>query len=535
MAGITNQVSKYFRSVFGHLTIAQRSMIIGAVVLTIIGLILVVQWASKPDFVPLFSNLPPEEAGKIVDWLTENNIPYKLEQGGSRVLVPKENMYDARIRLAQEGLPSPRETGYEVFDATNLGMSEFVQKLNFRRALEGELARTIENMEEVERARVHIVIPEQALFRNKEKPTTSSVVLKLRNRLSESQVTGIAHLVASAVEGLEIEKVAILDTRGNLLSKYSETDPLVAMSSTQLQLKEATEASLAHKVETMLTRLLGEGKAIVRISVDLDFSRTEITEELYDPEQTAVRSEESVETEQSTTDQSYETNADPNAPKIGTNTSGSEVNTVTNYEISKTLRNTVSQAGGIQRVSAAIMIDGTYENVPAPEGKGQIVQYHPRTDEEIDQIALAVRNALGYNEQRGDEVSVINIPFQAEPLEEPKVNIIDYVQQNWYSLLQKILFGVALLFGLLFLKRFLQKSAEATQLIYKRELTALPKPPKPVGALPAPEEQVAVPAVDSEMPMEVRKARVLQQQLIDYVEEKPETAARLLRSWLVEG
>lgn len=536
MAAISDQAGKLIQGVFGHLTTGQKTVIGVIAVGSVIVIVLLVSWASRPEFVPLFSNMPPDEAGKVVDWLGENNIQYQLEQGGSRILVPKANVYDARIKLAQEGMPSPRNTGYEVFDQTNLGMSEFVQKLNFRRALEGELARTIEYMDEVERARVHIVIPEQALFRSKEKPTTASVVLKVSRPLKEAQVDGIGHLVASSVEGLTTDNISILDSRGNLLSHKTDSDPMLALSTTQIQLKDGIEKSLTHKVETMLTSLLGTGKSIVRISADLDFSRTEVKQEIYDPEMAAVRSEETNESIQKSNALSNEINPETGAPIPKSSTSGNETNTITNYEISKTLKNTVSQTGGIKRISAAILIDGTYKSVPAEDGKGTTAQYVPRSTEEINQITLAVRNALGYDETRGDDISVINIPFQAEPQEELGRNWFQYIIGNWYPILQKVLFGIAIIFVLIYLKNLLQKTQEATQLVYRKELEGIPRPPRALGALPpGEEERLALPGVDGELPAEIQEANMLQQQIVDYVMEKPEAAARLLRTWLVEG
>ncbi|HEB85003.1 MAG TPA: flagellar M-ring protein FliF, partial [Bacteroidetes bacterium] len=363
MAGLLTEVGEQFSTVFKRFTFGQKLTIILVLLIAAGGIFGIVNWASRPDFVPLFSNLPPEDAGKIVDWLSENKIPYKLEQGGGRILVPREVVYNSRIRLAEEGLPSQRAKGYEIFDETNLGMSEFVQKINFRRALEGELARTIMDLDEVDEARVHIVIPEPALFREKENPATASVVLKLRGSLNSQQVAGVSHLISSAVEGLDTENVTIIDTRGNILSDYRDREPLMALSATQIQLKESVEKSLTEKVETMLSRLLGPTKSIVRVSVDLDFTHSEVTSEQYDPELTAIRSEESIERQDNTVDQNQVNPVDPTQPPLGSTKTTTETNNITNYEVSKTITRTTSQTGGIKRISAAVMVDGVYETV----------------------------------------------------------------------------------------------------------------------------------------------------------------------------
>ena len=283
-------------TVFQKLTFTQKVTVLGASIATILVIGLLVRWASAPDMVPLFTNLPPDDAGKIAQWLDENSIEYELEHGGSRILVPRANQYHARIQLAQEGMPSKRSTGYEIFDETNLGMSEFVQKLNFRRALEGELSRTVTSLDEVEEARIHIVVPEPALFREKEEEPSASVTLRLRGDINSEQITGISYLVASSVEGLDSDNVTIIDSRGNILSDVQTRDPMLAMSNTQLQLKSQVENDLMQKVETMLSQLLGPEKSIVRVSVELDFTQSSTTSEFYDPERVAIRSEEINET-----------------------------------------------------------------------------------------------------------------------------------------------------------------------------------------------------------------------------------------------
>ncbi len=534
MAGLLTEVGEQFSTVFKRFTFGQKLTIILVLLIAAGGIFGIVNWASRPDFVPLFSNLPPEDAGKIVDWLSENKIPYKLEQGGGRILVPREVVYNSRIRLAEEGLPSQRAKGYEIFDETNLGMSEFVQKINFRRALEGELARTIMDLDEVDEARVHIVIPEPALFREKENPATASVVLKLRGSLNSQQVAGVSHLISSAVEGLDTENVTIIDTRGNILSDYRDREPLMALSATQIQLKESVEKSLTEKVETMLSRLLGPTKSIVRVSVDLDFTHSEVTSEQYDPELTAIRSEESIERQDNTVDQNQVNPVDPTQPPLGSTKTTTETNNITNYEVSKTITRTTSQTGGIKRISAAVMVDGVYETVTSPEGE-TTQEYRPRSPEEMNKITEAVRSAIGYDDRRGDQLSVINIAFQTPPPEMPPSGLMPFIGRNWQQILQNLLLAAAIIGGLFYLRILLQRSSEAARVMMERRMAALPG--RPVGALPGAVgeggEPLALPDIDSELPPEVVEAQQLQQQIIEFVSEKPETAARLLKSWLV--
>jgi len=539
MANGFNDFGDRFGSLVRNMSLGQKAAIVLVVVASLGGLFGIINWASSPDYVPLFSNLPPDDAGKIVDWLTENNIEYKLEQGGSRILVTKDNQYQARIQLAQEGLPGKRSTGYEIFDETNLGMSEFVQKLNFRRALEGELSRTIESIEEIEEARVHIVIPEQALFREKEQDPTASVALKLRKTLTQDQVLGISHLLGSAVEGLDANEITIIDSRGNVLSNMSEKDPLVAMTTTQMRLKSETEGNLTKKVESMLEELLGQDKSIVRVAVDLDFTRMESTSENYDPDQTAVRSEEIIESNSTKNDENQVNPVDPTQPPLGKTDEVTETNSITNYEVSKTVTNTFSSSGGIQRISASVLIDGRYVTVDDADGN-QVTEYRDRDPREMQMIEEAVRGALGLNNDRGDQLSVQNIAFQAPEIDiMPPETVVSWLQTNGVDLLRNILIGAAIIGILIFVRNLLMSSSQAARQVWERRLAALPTGhAAAIGALPgaagAGGEALALPDIDSDLPPEVIEANQLQQQLVEFTQEKPEVAARLLKTWLVE-
>lgn len=536
MASPFGTVGDRFATVFNNMSGGQKTTMIVVVVLGVAAIIGIVNWASSPDMVPLFSNLPPEDAAKVVDWLTENNIEYRLEQNGGRVLVPRKNQYDARIQLAEEGLPSKRSTGYEIFDKTNLGMSEFVQKLNFRRALEGELSRTIESIDQVFEARVHIVIPEQALFREKEKPPTASVAMKLTSQLTESQVAGVSHLIASSVEGLDTKDITIIDSQGNILSNMTDSDPMMAMTTTQLTMKQKVENDLSKKVDSMLDRLLGPDKSIVRVAVDLDFTRSDVTSEVYDPDQTAVRSEELVESNSQTQNDNQVNPTDPSQPPLGQSDTQTQSNTITNYEVSKTVTNTSTQGGGIRRISASVLVDGVYDPIEGPDGQ-QTTQYRDRTQQEMDAIRNAVQGALGFNEDRGDQVSVQNIAFQAPPSVMPSPSVFDWLRDNGMTILRNLLLAGAVVGLLVYIRNLLQRTGQVARESWERRLAALPTgrgAAQLPGAIGADEERLALPDIDSELPPEVVEANQLQEQIMDFTMEKPEVAARLLKTWLVD-
>ncbi|MHC4478919.1 MAG: flagellar basal-body MS-ring/collar protein FliF, partial [Planctomycetota bacterium] len=415
------------KETFSRFTTGQKTGLVSATALTVFAILVLLIIVNRPQYTILFSNLSPSDASLVRDKLQDEKITYQLREGGSTILVPKDQVYECRLILASDGIPSQPGAGYELFDRTNLGMSDFVQKLNYRRALEGELGRTVSGIAEVEQARVHVVMPEPALFREDEKETTASVVLKLkaRARLKDDQVQGISILVARAVEGLEPENVTILDSYGNLLSGGRVPDPMVGLSSTQLELQHTIESYLASKAQTMLDGVLGPGKSIVRVSSELDFQTIERTREIYDPESAVVRSEERTESETSGAD----------TPQT------KEENSLSNYEINKTVEHIVNTGGSILRLSAAVLVDGQYE---LAEDRSRV--YTPRSDEEMTSLTKMVRGALGIREDRGDVLEVTNIAFDKEPFVEEAApwQVMEY-QDLIITLLPKIILGIVLL------------------------------------------------------------------------------------------
>ncbi len=264
-----------------------RNVLIGVVLLCSLGGFGgLIYWNSQPEYQVLFSNLSQEDAGEMVAKLKEKKVPFQLSAEGSSILVTKEQVYDTRLSLAAEGLPKGGGVGFEVFDRTNLGATDFVQKLNYQRALQGELSRTIRQIKEIEHARVHIVTPKESLFVEDQKRPTASVLIKTRSgmRLEASQVEGIVHLVASAVEGLDSGNITVVDTSGKILFKRNDATSIGQMTTNQLEYQRNIEEGLKKKVQGMLEEVLGLNKAIARVSADIDFQQIDITEETFDPE-----------------------------------------------------------------------------------------------------------------------------------------------------------------------------------------------------------------------------------------------------------
>ncbi|MDZ7272208.1 MAG: flagellar basal-body MS-ring/collar protein FliF, partial [candidate division KSB1 bacterium] len=316
--------STWYREVSAQYTPVQKVVFVVTLAAIVGGFFFLLRWATQPEFVTLYSDMDLKDGEKVVELLRSSRVPYRLEEGGRAILVPANRVYELRMKLAAEDLPRSGKIGYEVFDKKDIGVSEFVQSVNYQRALEGELGRTIQALSEVEFARVHLVFPKDRLFKEDQQKPTASVLLRLRPgaRLREEQVAGIANLVANSVEGLDERDVTIVDTEGRILSDNTERDSVVGLSASQLELQKKVEAYLQSKAQTMLDGVLGPGNAIVRVAAELNFKKADKVAESYDPDLAAVLSQENLE----------ETSGDTSGKPLV-----SSRRTVTNYQVSKTV------------------------------------------------------------------------------------------------------------------------------------------------------------------------------------------------------
>lgn len=400
-------------------------------------LILIISLSTETKMATLYTDLEQGDSGKIIEVLDEKEVKYVLKDGGAKIEVPREEVDKIRIELAKQGLPENSNVGYEIFDRTNLGMSEFVQKLNFRRALEGELANTITNMDEVKKARVHIVIPEKALFKKDEKKPTASVTLHLKNgrSISKISVEGIQNLISSSVEGLVPSDVKVMDNKANVLSQEAlDENSIAGKTALQHQQQRNVEGYYAEKIQSLLDGVLGSDNTKVKVNAELDFTQIEQEKTEFDPDGAVVRSEQNLK------------NIDESADSLSypyVNMAKDETNQIANYEISKNVEKIMHEVGAIKRLTVSVLINGTAQIVKKEDGE-KIIQYNPRSDEEMQKFNEIVRNAVGYNSNRNDQVSVINVPF-AHTLD--KDNYLDEFQPPWYEIPEnkRILYLVGLM------------------------------------------------------------------------------------------
>lgn len=508
---------------FLALSAGKRLVVGGVAFASILAFAALITVANKTDYRPLFANLTQEDAGQIVNKLKEQKIPYQISSDGKAIMVPSDKVYDLRLTMASEGLPQGGGVGFEIFDRKNFGMTEFVQKLNYQRALQGELSRTIAQITGVESARVHLAIPEKTLFQDQDKPSTASVVLKMKSNrlLREGEVQGIVHLVAASIEGMDPEHVTVLDSRGKVLSANAPADPTTKLTGAKLDTQRAFERTEEEKLQSLLDRVVGSGKSVARVSATFDFKQVEKYEERYDPESAAVRSEQRSEEKAGVTTvasgvpgvQGNLARPAPGAP--GTAGGGSKTDETLNYEVSRTTARIIEPVGALAKVSVAILVDGRYQAAPGAK-PGEAPKYQPRSQDEMQKIEALVKSAVGFNAERGDQVTVANIPFQetGEQGLEPA---------PWYdapvvqTLIKNGLIGLGFLTLILFVIRPLLK---------------LLKVEKPATSfIPIPDDGESAEMIEMQK-REHEKMRLTQIELVEKVKQDPYQAAQILQNWL---
>jgi flagellar M-ring protein FliF len=393
-----------------------RLAALGLVAFGVLGLLalLVAKGAGQDQMALLYGDLDPREAGRITDQLSRRHIRYKLAGGGTQILVPTDQIPETRLFLARDGLPSGGSIGYELFDrGDGLAFTEFQQKINETRALEGEIARTIRAIAGVRQARVHLVLPRREPFARDRQDAQASVLLTMvgQRRLDNEGVQAILNLVAAAVPGLRARNISIVDSRGDLLARAGQPVTQMAQAQSGEEVRRSTELRLARAVEEMLERSLGPGRVRAEATVRMNFDRVNETQERYDPEgqvtrstQTVNQTSKSTESASTVTVQNNLPNADAGAQGAGSQEARQEE--TTNFEISKTVRTLIREQPQLDRVSIAVMIDGA--TTPGADGKPA---WAPRPQEELTRITALVKSAIGYDERRGDVVEVVSMRF----------------------------------------------------------------------------------------------------------------------------
>ena len=421
--------------------------------------VMVLRSGSGDQMALLYADLDSRDASQIVEQLNRRHVPYRLGGGGTQILIPADQVPESRMLLAKDGLPAGGSIGYEIFDrGDNYMVSSFQQKINETRAMEGELARTIRGIRGIRAARVHLVLPHREPFSHDQQDAQASVMLTMvgAQRLDKEGVQAVLNLIAGAVPGLRPHNIAIVDARGDLLARAGQPVSQVTEAASAEEVRHGTEMRLARAVEEMLEKTLGPGRVRAEASVRMDFDKVNETKELFDPDGQVTRSTQTVNSNSKTTEATQAVTAQNNLPNAdpGNQNTGSQEGRqeeTTNYEIGKTVRTLVREQPRIDRISLAVMVDGSDQ--PGSDGKPV---WQPRSTEDLDRITALVKSAIGFDEKRGDQVNVVSMRFVSDqmPVEESGGLLgVHLDKPDLMHLAQTALFGVIGLLALLLVLR----------------------------------------------------------------------------------
>lgn len=510
-------------------SVPQQVLIGGLAAVMLVAFVVGLVLLNKPDFKVLYSKLSPEDAAKVVNMLKSTKEPFQISDNGQTILVKADRVYELRLKVAGEGNLHGQGIGFEIFDEVKIGQTDFVQHINYQRALQGELARTIAEFPKIDKARVHLVVPKKSLFIEEQTQPSASVVLKLKEKdgkLEPKEIQGIVNLVTMAVEGLDKKRITVTDQNGQPLYQPQDDEANQGMSTTQIEFKAQMERKIERRIEELLTPVIGPQKIIARINADLDFSHKTIKKELFNPDGQVVRSE--TRSEETVAGKANLEGATPEANFRGDGFAGtqssqdsSRESRTTNYEINREEQQIVAPVGELKRLGVAVIVDGTYTK---DEKTGQMT-YVPRTEEELARIKTLVSSAVGYDKDRGDSIEVSSIPFGSADLSEGQSLV-----RNFLDLGQRL--GKPLLTGLLIFLFLI--------LVVRPVVMALIRPKvaeqevEEVASLPSTEERLAIEEA-LEVPEEAldtsRRLELAKNQAMQLSEQNMDQAIRLLKSW----
>lgn len=540
-----NRFFESFQQFFSPLSAAQRTMFTGLVLALVIFVGLLFYWTLQPDYSLLFGSIQTDSAQQIIEVLDEQGIKYKLEEGGRSIYVESDKVHELRIQLASEGFGSSSDVkGYELFDSNALGMTDFMQQINNKRALEGELARSVNSLDQVEFSRVHLVLPERSPFQQTSSEATASVILNLKGgqRLKPEQIDGITALIAGSVEGLEASSVTILDQSGKQHTNGLDSSSDYGSGNLQMQLRQKTETYLTERGQTMLDRVLGGGNSILRVSVEHDFDRLVRESDLIDPDSRMIISEErrsdtnNDETLQQVPVDEF-TPVDRRGETVVTSRRDNESTTQTrNYDMNKTREVFEKTQGEIKRLTASVLLNYK-QNVETDENGNEVLASEPYQPEEIQEFREVVRLALGIQSERGDELSISQIRFH-DPTAVDTYG--DFMNQpafwndifRWGLILASFLAIVALIYSIK--KRLGAGEPEVMFGLPGRDFENIPLTEKEQQSLEDMSEEEVEDFIDKKLSGKARKQleqkTYVMEEIKDFVELKPSESAQVLRT-----
>ncbi len=505
------------------------TLIIGILTIIAILSLLLFKDIKEANYAVLYSGLSPDDAGQILTVLQDEKVPYKVEGNGTIIMVPRDKVYDIRLKLASQGIPSGKVVGFEIFNEPKMGVTQFQENINYIRAIEGELTRTIKRIDAVMDAKVNIALPKDSIFVREEDEAKASVILKLYpgKDLTKEQVKAVVFVVSHAVPKLKPENVTVIDNRGRVLSDLLEDSENEIVSGKSLEVKRKFEKQIQKNVQSMLAQALGYGNVIVRATVELETGKFEKQEEIYDPDKTAVVSERKIqEKEKNYKEQTAGAPGTPtNVPPVLNLNQNSNVvsekskkDVTTNYDVSKSLTNIQQQIFKIKKISVGVLIDGKYKETKDKDGKVK-KEFIPRTPEELKSYEELVKSVIGYDEKRGDSIKVISVPFEVQEEEYP---VEAGFQLTGTNLVMVIAIGVLALVVLLLIGFLVVKSMKG-----KKEKVAL-------GEGMIPEAMEGMKTLHEEEEAIGIETEPAYKKILEISEKHPELLATLISKWLKE-
>ncbi len=531
------QIKKFFNT----MTRSQRIVLFVSTGVLIAGIIFILIISSQVNYTPLFTNLNQQDAASIISYLEQKKIDYKLVNG-TTIEVPKDKVYKLRLDLVAAGLPKHGVVGLEIFDKQSFGTTNFVENINYIRALEGELTRTIESIAEVKSAKVNLAIPKPTIFTEEQSLPTASVVLNLYSQLSTRQIIAIQKLIAASVPRLIYKNVTIIDSNGNLLSKNEDNEEL--LTANELKYKSIVEKEYSQRIKNLLTPILGKGKFVESVDVELDLSKVKKTSIVYDPNSVVV----SEENEESTSTAPASggvpgviSNVGNNTKTVQSQSKSSKSKSITNYDVGKTETVTKEPLIKIKKISVAVVVDGIYQPIKNKKGKIIRYKYQPQNPQTIQLIKDAVMKAIGYNKARGDQVSVSSIKFSNNKSESKvggKMGASQGIISSFVGYYKYVIMAILLfIFYFMFLRKFIKntmKISEMEKSKKEKEEAEEVKEGEVKGKTIKEIEMEISSQLDEEENVneEAIKSKVMEDKIREKAQENPEEVANLIKTIL---
>lgn len=534
-----------FREFFKNLGPTKRLSVIAVTVIAAVALFTMLFMASGKDYVPLFTNIPTEQVSTIVGKLNEKNVPFQLRDGGKTKKKKKELLHSTQMTLMSEiGSPKMGSIGLEIFDKQDFGMNSYAQKINYQRALQGELMRAINTLTAVKQSKVILALPNKKTFLEEGGQASASVVVELHQgkELTPEQVRGVRYLVANSVEGMDADKVTVLDERGKVLTRVA--DGTTGGSNELLDLKAKIEGDLEDRIEDILTKVVGHAKVVAKVDATLNHRVISSVEESVDPDKTAIRSQQS---EEESLDGSRTNPAGvpgsrsnlPGAEDQGTVGFRQDVKKeikTTNYDVPKTVRNIRESAGNLERVSVAVVVDGMMTTTTKADGTTETT-WKPRSAEELRKYEDLVKNAIGFNTARGDSVKIENIQFQPEDFSEAEKILTTLERKKLiHALFKWALLGFSLaLFFFIVVRPFMQwitdSFQDSVEEMLPRTIEELEELQSVDNTLPG--MSTALPVLQESIDPEKAESELLKDRILSSMSRDEEKAANAFGMWLV--